>query len=95
MASIVRESIKVEKATDGEWKENDSISSAQVNFIDNKCKQLEINVMGFINMGENQYADVTEVSKKTASTMLAVLNEYQNKQKKIPANIVGYDKNWR
>ena len=95
VASIVRESIKVEKATDGEWKENDSISSAQVNFIDNKCKQLEINVMGFINMGENQYADVTEVSKKTASTMLAVLNEYQNKQKKIPANIVGYDKNWR
>tara|TARA_R100000306_G_scaffold42211_1_gene40970 strand:- start:508 stop:1269 length:762 start_codon:yes stop_codon:yes gene_type:complete len=95
VASIVRESIKVEKATDGEWKENDSISSAQANFIDNKCKQLEINVMGFINMGENQYADITEVSKKTASTMLAVLNEYQNKQKKIPANIVGYDKNWR
>jgi len=93
IASIVRQT--VQKPTDGEWKEEDAISTPQVNFVDAKCKQLDINVMSFVNSGTDSYDSITEVSKKTASKMLGVLNEYQNKSKDIPEEITGYDSNWR
>jgi len=91
--SIVRQSIQ-SKPTMGEWREEDQISAAQINFIDAKCKQLNVNVMAFINQGEKTYNAITDVTKKTGSKMLAVLNEYQNNSKQIPESIVGY-KPWR
>tara|TARA_B100001113_G_scaffold353311_1_gene357132 strand:- start:1265 stop:2017 length:753 start_codon:yes stop_codon:yes gene_type:complete len=93
--SIVRESVNSNKTVDGEWQENDNISDPQINFIDAKCKQLDINVLSFINAGSEQYDSINNVSKKTASSMLSTLNEYQNKKRKIPDSIMGYDKNWR
>jgi len=94
VASIVRQSVHTAKPTDGEWKEDDNISTPQINFIDAKCKQLNINVIKFINMGEATYEAIDNVSKKTASKMLGVLNEYQTGTKEIPENIAGYE-NWR
>lgn len=91
--SIVRQSIQ-SKPTMGEWKEEDQISGPQINFIDAKCKQLDVDVMAFINQGEKTYNAITDVTKKTASKMLAVLNDYQNNSKSIPESIVGY-KPWR
>ena len=67
----------------------------EINFIDGKCRQLDIDVFEFINSGEKTYKSIQEVSKKTASKMLAMLNEYQNKSKPTPAKIVGYNSNWR
>tara|TARA_R100000008_G_scaffold47035_1_gene27811 strand:+ start:13609 stop:14367 length:759 start_codon:yes stop_codon:yes gene_type:complete len=93
VASIVRQT--VQKPTDGEWKENDPISTPQINFIDAKCKQLDIDAMAFINSGEGAYESIKEVTKDTASKMLGLLNEYQTKTKDIPENINGYDQNWR
>lgn len=92
--SIVRQTVKVEP-TDGSWHEEDSISPAQVNFIDGKCKQLDINVMEFLNIGSETYDSIGQVSKKTASKMLGLLNEYQNKSKDKPDKIMGYNINWR
>ena len=91
--SIVRQTVQT--PTDGEWKEEDAISTPQINFVDAKCKQLNIDVMGFVNSGTDSYETIKDVSKKTASKMLGVLNEYQNKSKDIPENILGYDTNWR
>lgn len=93
VASIVRQT--VQKPTDGEWKEEDTISTPQINFIDAKCKQLGIDVMGFINSGTDVYDSIKDISKKTASKMLGVLNEYQSKSKDIPVSMQGYDSNWR
>ena len=93
--SIVRETVSSNKTVDGEWQENDSISNPQINFIDTKCKQLDINVLKFINVGSETYDSINNVSKKTASGMLSTLNEYQNKKRKTPQNIMGYDPNWR
>ena len=93
IVSIVRQS--VQQPTDGEWKEEDTISVPQVNFIDAKCKQLDIGVMNFINSGGDDYDSIKDISKKTASKMLGVLNEYQNKSKDIPESMQGYDSNWR
>jgi hypothetical protein len=51
--------------------------------------------MSFVNSGTDSYDTIKDVSKKTASKMLGVLNEYQNKSKDIPEDILGYDSNWR
>jgi len=93
--SIVRESVNAGKTVDGEWNEDDSISDPQINFIDAKCKQLDINVLSFINSGSEQYGSINDISKKKASQMLSTLNEYQNKKRKTPNDIIGYDSNWR
>lgn len=83
------------KPTDGSFNESDSISAAQIGLIDVKCKQLNIDLMKFINLGEKEYAKIEEVSKKTGSVMIQLLGEYQNNTKKVPDSIVGYNKNWR
>lgn len=93
IVSIVRKTVAAEPS-DGEWMEDSMISNAQVNFIDSKCKALNINVMEFINMGENVYAEIKDVKKSTAAKMLKILNEYQTKSKPIPESIGGYT-NWR
>lgn len=93
--SIVRESVSAGKPTDGEWDEEDGISAAQIRFMDTKCKQLNIDVVKFINMGSESYKSVEDVKKKTASKMLSILNEYQTKNKETPEDIMGYDSSWR
>lgn len=93
VAAIVRRSIKTQPS-DGDWTEKDSITMPQVNFIDAKCKQLDINLENFINQGEKSYGSINDVSKMTASKMLKILNEYQNNSKELPESIKGY-KNWR
>jgi len=94
VASIVRQTVQANQSTDGEWKEDDSITTPQINFIDAKCKQLNVNVMKFVNMGESSYETIEKVSKKTASKMLGVLNEYQTDVKSIPDEVSGYE-SWR
>ena len=83
------------KPTDGSFNETDSISVAQIGLLDVKCKQMNIDLLKFINMGEKTYNKIEEVSKKTGSVMIQLLGEYQNNTKKTPESITGYDKNWR
>ena len=51
--------------------------------------------MDFINCGSESYKTIGEVSKKTASKMLGLLNEYQTKTKEMPEDIKGYESDWR
>ena len=95
IVSIVRQAVNTDQGLDGEWKESDTISEPQTNFIDAKCKQLDSDVMKFINVGAEHYGSIGEVTKKTASKMLSTLNEYQTKKKPTPEKILGYDSNWR
>jgi hypothetical protein len=95
VASIVRQTVeKSLTPTDGEWHEDDAVSGPQINFIDSKCKALNINVMEFINLGEEEYTSINQVTKDTAKKMIKVLNEYQNKSKQIPEELSEYAK-WR
>jgi len=94
VVAIVRQSI-ASKPTTGEWKSEDPISDAQINFIDVKCKDVDVDVLKFINHGKESYDSIAKVSKSKASLMIKVLNEYQNQSKEIPANVVGYQTNWR
>ena len=94
VAAIVRQSIKVQPS-DGDWTEEDPITTPQLNFIDGKCKQLNVDVLAFINQGEKKYKNINEVTKMTASKMLKLLNEYQTGSKDMPESVKGYKSNWR
>jgi hypothetical protein len=70
------------------------VSQQQIQFIDTKCSQLDINMLEFINIGENKYKSINDVDKDCAKLMIKHLNNYQNGNTEIPESIKGY-KNWR
>jgi hypothetical protein len=94
IVSIVQQSVN-QQPTDGEWNPDEKISSQQINFIDNKCSQLDIDVMKFVNSGNANYTSVNGVNKDTAKNMIVELNKYQNQSTKIPPEVTGYVSNWR
>lgn len=86
VAKAVQQVIK-SSPTDGNYKEEDPISAAQINLLVNKCKEMSIDMMKYINIGEKKYTKIEEVSKRTAINMIKLLNEYQNNSKQIPVEI--------
>ena len=94
IVSIVQESVK-KSPTSGEYEADKSISSQQIQFIDNKCSTLDIDAFAFINMGNSSFSSVSEVTKDSAKKMIKVLNNYQNNSGDIPSSIRGYKVNWR
>jgi len=93
IVEIVRRSI--EKTTDGSYNSDDRISPQQVNFLDNRCKQLDLSVMSFISIGEKVYRSINDVTRESAKKMIGVLNGYQNDTDTIPETILGYQSDWR
>ena len=78
-----------------DWNPDDLISNQQSGFIDTKCRQLNIDVMRFINSGNKNYATIDEITKSTAQKMIKQLNVYQTNNESIPNAMVGYTNNWR
>ncbi len=93
IVEIVQQAVK-QVPTSGEYESNKNISSQQIQFIDNRCNQLDIDVVKFINIGENTYNSIAEVTKDNAKKMIKVLNTYQNGNE-IPDKVKGYNINWR
>ena len=87
--AIVKQTVPT-KPVDGEYREDDPATTAQINFLDGKCKQLDINVLKFA-----ECEDVSKLKKKQMSKLISTLNLYQGKQETIPPDVVGYNKNWR
>lgn len=94
--SIVR-SISQTKAmasTEGEYDDSQRMTDPQSNFIDVKCKQLNLNVKEFfkqifeINVKRN-------VTKGQASAAIQKLNDYQQDKSLIPDSITAYSSDWR
>jgi hypothetical protein len=92
--SIVRQSI-AGKHTDGEIHGSDYITVQQTNFIDTKCKQLDVSVMAYVNSGKNTYKSIDRISKETASGMIKELSRLQTETDSIPQGLSGYDPDWR
>lgn len=81
-------------STDGDFNESARMSDAQSNFIDVKCKQL--NVSGKDLFKQIFKVDASrKVSKKVASDIIDQLNEYQRDKTSIPELITGYKEEWR
>jgi len=80
-AKIVRDISSTKTASEGEYNEQSRMSDAQYNFIDVKCKQLNINGQ---KLFKNFNVDSgKKVSKKTASDIIDALNDYQRDNKRI------------
>ena len=94
IVSIVQQTIPAQP-TDGDWNPEEKISVQQISFIDNKCRQLDINVLSFVCSGDKKYGSIQDVTKEKASSMLIALNKYQNGNMEIPEDIKVYDENWR
>ena len=93
-AKIVRDISNTKTASDGDYNDQSRISDAQSNFIDIKCKQLNIN-------GHKLFKDLfhvdsgKKVSKKVASDIIDRLNDYQRDKSSIPQEVLGYQEEWR
>ena len=93
-AKIVRDISKQNNSSAGDYDDTGRMSDAQYNFIDIKCKQLNVN-------GGKLFKDIFKVdqnrkiSKKVASEIIDVLNDYQRDKSTIPQDIVGYNQEWR
>lgn len=71
------------------------IVKSQERGIDKLCKDMDINPMAFINMGQQEYKHFSHVRYTTAQQMLEQLNRYLQNMTKIPDSIKGYDPEWR
>jgi len=92
-AKIVRDISSTKTASEGEYDDQGRMSDAQYNFIDVKCKQLNIN-------GEKLFSvfhvdSGKKISKKIASDIIDSLNDYQRDKSSIPQDITGYKQEWR
>ena len=94
IVGIVQQSVN-QQPTDGEWNPDEKVSPQQIIFIDNKCSQLDIDVMKFVNSGSTSYPSINNVTKDTAKNMIVELNKYQNQTTNIPPEVKGYVSNWR
>ena len=93
IVEVVKRTVSV--STDGNYDPDDRISLQQISFIDNKCEKLNIDLLSFINIGENDYRSINDVTRDSAKKMIRVLNEYQNDTELISDTITGYQKDWR
>lgn len=92
-AKIVREISNTKASSEGEYNEQNRMSDAQYNFIDVKCKQLNINGQ---KLFKNFNVDSgRKVSKKVASDLIDALNDYQRDKNSIPKELLGYQEGWR
>jgi hypothetical protein len=92
-AKIVRDISSTKASSEGEYNDQSRMSDAQLNFIDVKCKQLNIDgnkLFKTFNADNNK-----KVSKKIASDIIDALNNYQRDKSSIPEDLLGYQQEWR
>jgi hypothetical protein len=92
-AKIVRDISSTKTASEGEYNDQSRMSDAQYNFIDIKCKQLNINGQKLFKQFNADSGK--KVSKKVASDIIDSLNDYQRDKSIIPKEIIGYEQEWR
>lgn len=93
-AKIVREISSTKATTDGDFDNDSRMSDAQLNFIDIKCKQLNINGTKLLN-DEFSVNLNKKITKKVASDIIDKLNDYQRDKTTVPEGLIGYQQEWR
>jgi len=92
-AKIVRDISNTKASSEGEYNEQSRMSDAQYNFIDIKCKQLNVNGQKLFK--EFNVDSGKKVSKKVASDLIDRLNDYQRDKNSIPQELTGYQEGGR
>lgn len=71
------------------------IVSSQIKGINKLCKDLDIDVLKFINSGQTKYKHHTHVRYEIAQRMIEQLNVYLQNRSRVPDTIQGYDALWQ
>jgi len=69
------------------------ITKDQINFINMKCKKLDIDVINFINSGSEQYKSVYSIQRETAAKMIKKLQSI-DRDGDIDEKLKGYKEDW-
>ena len=93
-AKIVREISNSTAASDGDFDNQSRMSDAQLNFIDIKCKQLNVDGAKLLKDEFNSTLD-KKITKKIASDVIDKLNDFQRDKTAIPEGLIGYQQEWR
>ena len=93
-AKIVRDISKQNNSSSGDYDDSSRMSDAQYNFIDIKCKQLNVDGAKLLKDIFN-VSNSRKISKKVASDIIDRLNEYQRDKSTIPSEVAGYNEEWR
>ena len=95
-ASIVR-GISQSKGMDntqGEYEDSSRMTDNQANFIDVKCRQLNVDGSKFFKE-VFKISTSRKITKQQASNAIEKLNDFQRVSGDIPESIVGYNEDWR
>jgi hypothetical protein len=71
------------------------IVNSQIRGINKMCKDLDIDVIKFLNSGTHQYKHHTHIKFTTGQQILEQLNKYLQKMNTIPGDIKGFDADWQ
>ena len=82
------------ETTQGEYEEQGRMTDAQGNFIDVKCRQLNINGTKFFKEIFNA-SSKRKLTKQQASDAIEKLNDFQRRESDVPESILGYKEDWR
>lgn len=93
-AKIVRDLSKQTSSSSGDYNDSARMSDAQSNFIDVKCKQLNVNGTKLLSSVFN-VSSSKKITKKVASEIIDRLNDYQRDKGSIPSEVTGYNEEWR
>lgn len=69
------------------------ITNDQINFMNMKCKKLDIDVVKFINSGSGKYKSIYAVSRETAAKMIKILSSIDS-DKDVDEKLKGYKEDW-
>ena len=81
--------------SDEDWVVATPISEQQIQVLELLCERLNLNLLDYINCGQNKHSCVELVTDNVAQRMLQHLNRIQQKDAKVPDNVGVFDKNWR
>lgn len=73
---------------------DERITPSQVNYLVNKCKKLDVDILKFVNIGDRNYKSVYGIKKDVAITMINTLQEMDKGERLIPEKIQGFNENW-
>ena len=95
-ASIVRgiSQTKGMNSSQGEYEDSSRMTDNQANFIDVKCKQLNVDGSKFFKE-VFKISTSRKITKHQASNAIEKLNDFQRVSGDIPESILGYNEDWR
>ncbi len=89
---VAAEEVKEVAATDEN--PNEKIGASQINYINIIARQIDVDVIKFINSRGSSYKSIKEVTLENSRRMIATLSEYKRVMSSIPDAIRGYKEGW-